>query len=122
MLGATEKDVEFAESVGEYGTSSSEKSLIKKEEIRATYYIRQRRLSDIFNEHKIHKVDFVSIDVEGYEFEVLDGIDFEKVDITCFLIENDEGGYPRLKLREYMKNKGYFFAGRIMIDDIFIKK
>lgn len=44
-------------------------------------------LSDILDRRKIDNVDFFSLDVEGYENAVLDGIDFEKHNIKSFLIE-----------------------------------
>jgi len=35
-------------------------------------------LNTILNKHKLIKVDLLSLDVEGYEVEVLKGIDFDK--------------------------------------------
>lgn len=44
-------------------------------------------LENLFRKHNIGRVDFFSLDVEGYELEVLKGINFAEIDITYFLIE-----------------------------------
>jgi len=41
----------------------------------------------IFNNHNITKVDYLSLDVEGYELQALKGIDYNKVRPTYMLIE-----------------------------------
>lgn len=89
-----------------------------------TYKVKQRRLSDILKEHKIQHVDVVSIDVEGYERNVLEGIDFGETDITCFCIENNRDGeiLPDGGLRRFMLEKGYRLVARLTIDDIFVKE
>ena len=46
-----------------------------------------KTLANIFKEYEIKKVDFLSLDVEGYELEVLKGIDFNEVDINFILVE-----------------------------------
>lgn len=46
-----------------------------------------RTLASIFDEHNVKKVDFFSLDVEGYEAQVLEGIDFNRVVIDFLLIE-----------------------------------
>lgn len=45
-----------------------------------------RKLSDILKEYKIERVDFLDIDVEGFEMKVLRSIDFS-IDIECILVE-----------------------------------
>lgn len=53
---------------------------------------------------KVDKIDFLSIDVEGYELEVLESLDMEKFRPDAILLENylyDE------KYNEFMLSKGY---------------
>ena len=57
-------------------------------------------LEEYVNEKKIHKIDLIKIDTEGYEFEVLKGLK-NKLSIVKFLIF--EHHY------DDMLNKGYTF-------------
>lgn len=44
-------------------------------------------LTELCKKHNIKNVDLCSIDVEGHEYEVLNGIDFKILDIQYFVIE-----------------------------------
>jgi FkbM family methyltransferase len=82
------------------------------------------RLDTLFDQFNLKKILFISIDVEGFELEVLNGIDFEKVKIDCFLIENNtKESYGSEPIRDFLKSKGYIFYSRIYCaDDVFISK
>ena len=49
--------------------------------------VRAETLDNLFKKHNIKKVDFLSLDIEGYELEALKGIDFNNVDIIYILVE-----------------------------------
>jgi FkbM family methyltransferase len=49
--------------------------------------LRVRPLKEIFHEHRIDHLDFISIDVEGAERDVLEGLDFGKVKPRVFILE-----------------------------------
>ncbi|WP_198021914.1 FkbM family methyltransferase [Algiphilus aromaticivorans] len=54
-----------------------------------------RPLSEILNEKKVFECDFFSLDVEGFECEVLSGVDFESCKFHNILIEtSDIGSLP----------------------------
>lgn len=95
-----------------------------KEDGSITYEVDQVRLTDFLNEKGIKKVDVAFIDVETYEINVLDGIDFEQTDITCICIESSEEIVitPRMDIREYIIGKGYRLVARLTYDDIFLKE
>ncbi|RPF47022.1 FkbM family methyltransferase [Thermodesulfitimonas autotrophica] len=46
-----------------------------------------RTLTSILDQHSVGKIDFLSLDVEGYELNVLKGIDFDRYRPTFILIE-----------------------------------
>ena len=76
------------------------------------------RLESLFSKHNITKIDFISIDVEGAELQVLNSINFDKVDISVFMIENN---YGLEKETEFLSSKGYKLLGNIQWDSVFIK-
>lgn len=65
------------------------------------------------------EIDYCSIDTEGHEYSVLKSIDFDKVKINCFTIENN---YHDSKVRDLLFKNGYMLMFRIGDDDVFIKK
>jgi|GEM_PF-627440 len=76
-------------------------------------------LADVLDEMGITHVDYISIDVEGSELDVLKSIDFSKVTFDVLVIEDN---YRSKALREFLKEKGYRRHKRIKIDEIFISK
>jgi len=60
--------------------------------------------------------DFCSIDTEGAELQVLQGIDFTKTRIEIFVIENNTGSRD---VEEYLKSKNYTLYHKISHDEIY---
>ncbi len=83
-----------------------------------------RALKNILLEEDIECIDYLSIDVEGHELQVLRGIDFTKVKIKIISIENNNGNSPVYgsdEIREFLISKGFNFWARIHgLDDIFV--
>lgn len=67
--------------------------------------------------------DVLFIDVEGFELDVLHGIDFVKFYFKVVIIENNREPKIVSQIRKLMNNAGYRWISRIdELDDIFIKK
>ncbi len=75
-------------------------------------------LKNIFDAQEIKKIDLAIIDVEGSEIDLLDGIDFSKVDIDLFCIET----YNFKRLDEFMKKKDYIYIKKLHKEDYVFKK
>ena len=125
-LGNSEGELEFADFIHEdkLGVMSGAAEKLGKRASSTRYNVQQRKLANILSERKIEHIDFVSIDVEGFEMNVLKGIDFSKVSIDCFIIENDKGWKQSAKrdIRKFMKHKDYILIGRLGGDDVFVRK
>jgi len=65
-------------------------------------------VQELLDKHKIKEVDLFSLDVEGYELDVLNGINFSSFRPKYYLIEMN---YPNRKqtILKYMKSKKYKF-------------
>ena len=81
--------------------------------------IKSRNLNNILNENNIKKVDYLSVDTEGSEFNIIKSIDFSKTDISIISVENN--GYNNF-VREYLENNGYQFLIKCCCDEIYCKK
>jgi FkbM family methyltransferase len=55
--------------------------------IRNSYNLETIRLQTLLDKHNISKIDFFSLDVEGYELQVLKGLDFSRIRPDYILIE-----------------------------------
>jgi FkbM family methyltransferase len=82
-----------------------------------TVTIATKRLETIFDEHKVTHVHYLSIDVEGAEFEVIQSINFDKVFIDVIAFENNynDQSVPIIK---YLEDHGYVVIHRSI--DIFM--
>lgn len=82
-------------------------------------FVDVKRLESII---KPGKYQLLFIDVEGFEMQVLEGIDFSKFSFDIIFVENNSKQRRLNKVRNHLKNLGYDFYGRIHgLDDIFIK-
>ena len=118
-LGDSRSEIAFVGS----GICAGVKEVVENSEKLNEVMVKQERLETILDNLNISQVDFVSIDVEGYELEVLKGINWSKVNIQCFIIENNKDEeLPNTYLRDYMRARGYRFIGRVVIDDVFLKE
>ena len=83
-------------------------------------------LNDLLAEHKApSKIDYISIDTEGSEFEIIKNFNFNKYDVEIFTIEHNSASY-RQDIIELLESKkyfrippGYFTPG---FEDWYIKK
>ncbi len=64
-----------------------------------------RSLQSILNEVGIHHINFFSLDTEGYELNILKGIDFSKTTIDCILVEIYLADYQ--DIMSFLSSKGY---------------
>jgi FkbM family methyltransferase len=64
-----------------------------------------RPLSAIFEEHHVTWIDFFSLDVEGHEGNVLETIDFSKVQIGVLIAEEERLGMDRGSSVASLKNQ-----------------
>jgi FkbM family methyltransferase len=79
---------------------------------------------DLFDSLKLSEIGIISIDVEGFETEVIKGIVFSKTKIHIAIIENNINSmYGSDEVRNIMHKNGFNFYGRIWcLDDIFINR
>lgn len=73
-------------------------------------------LMSLLDKHNITHIDFLSIDTEGGEFDILQSIDFEKIYIDVITVENN---YKDTRLRELLTKKGFVFQTKLVCDEIY---
>ena len=75
-------------------------------------------LNNILKEQNINKINLFSLDVEGYEEEVLKGLNLNIFDIDYILIETNNFG----KINFMLKNCNYLLQEKLSFHDYLFKK
>ena len=87
--------------------SDLSKLVTKRNYLRKVHKVKAFTLSEIFEKHLTTNVlDFLSIDIEGKDFEVLKSIDFSKFQINAICIEHNNRKDSD-QIIKYMNDKGY---------------
>lgn len=64
-------------------------------------------IMDLFEKYKITHIDFFSLDIEGYELNILKTIDFEKINIIFFTIEYANNEQRKNDIINFLISKKY---------------
>lgn len=80
-----------------------------------------RTLQSIINEYNVSKIDFMSLDVEGYEIPAMDGLNFNKNPPSFIRIETTTLSEVIEKYDRYLISKKYIFIERVSENDALYK-
>jgi FkbM family methyltransferase len=76
-----------------------------------------KTLTSLLKKHNIKEIDFLSLDVEGFEIEALNGLDFTKYTPKYLLFEEHwginhtgAGTYYKENYKDYLRERGYSLA------------
>ena len=78
--------------------------------------VKLRTLDSFIQEQGIEKIDFLSIDTEGTELDVLRGFDIQKYRPRLMVIENN---FNNPTIEEYLRRFGYVKNKRVAINDFY---
>lgn len=82
--------------------------------------VKSINLNQWLQEREIRNVDFISLDIEGGECEVLKTIDFSKINLSIMAVELN---YPESEahIRSLLRKNGFYLLFRCNSDGIFVK-
>jgi FkbM family methyltransferase len=86
-----------------------------------TIQVPTRRLASVFKEYNVTHVNYLSIDVEGAEFSVLQSIDFDKVtfDVIGYEVNYKDSTDPILS---FLESKGFVLLKNTGLDTFVIHR
>jgi FkbM family methyltransferase len=97
---------------------------VKEEEI-SLENINTKRLDTLLESHNINDIDFMNVDVEGHELNIINSIDFNKYKIKFICIEminhNNQAKLVNKRLNDILKKNDYILEKRIDFNYIFKK-
>lgn len=129
FISNSNEEIDFVEVTGDRGwenklSGAADRVNLKGKNISTkTRQIKTSKLQEILNQNSIDfGVDLLSVDVEGYEIEVLSSVEWSEKRPNTIVIENTGSWEDQEILRSFIIDKGYKYYARILIaDDIFIK-
>lgn len=104
---------------------NQQNSLIKANDNQKKIKIKCNTLNTILDTHKISSIDFLNIDVEGAELNVIKGIDFKKYKPKLISIENNElfiNDYINSEIFKILSNNKYTYINKIGVTNFFLIK
>ena len=118
-------DDEFIEFIGnnaEGGIVNNTNTDISKYTNWTPYKVKNSKMKDIITKSEFKYIDFMIIDVEGSELELLHSIDF-KFPIFCIIIEAHSNEQTKNKIfGEYLKSNGFTYVERQRGNEVWINK
>lgn len=75
------------------------------------------QINDILSENDISHVDYLSLDTEGGEYEILTSIDYDTYTIDVLSVENN---FKEERFRKFLSTKGYRLVKNLGCDEIYI--
>lgn len=80
-------------------------------------------LDDILERAKAPKfIHYMSIDIEGAEYEALNGLSFDKYQVGAFTIEHNYEVPKRTQIQGLLESKGYRLVRTVFQDDWYVRK
>ena len=104
---------------------NQQNSLIKSNEHQLKIKIRCNKLDTVLAENAIKNFDYLNIDVEGVELNVIRGLNFDKFSPKLISIENNNlsiKDYMESEIYKILTNNNYILINKIGVTNFFLKK
>jgi FkbM family methyltransferase len=83
---------------------------------RRTIVVPCRKLQTILEEFDIHEIDYLSLDTEGNEYDILSSLDFDVIQIRTISVENN---YGSRKIQRLLNTNGFRLVALAGPDEIY---
>jgi FkbM family methyltransferase len=117
------QDLSYIEFIGDNtqaGVLNTINTDLNKNNWKNSYKVKNKKMKDILKNSKFKYIDFMIIDVEGGELELLKSIDFS-FPIFCIIIEAHSNEQEKNKIfGNYLKNNGFTFRERQRGNEVWI--
>jgi len=100
-----EHQARIAREIGEYGGTAKE------------IEVQCFALNELLGKHHLNQIDYLSLDIEGGELEVLRSLDLRRFEISVIGVENN---YRDYRIPEFMLKNGYVFHS-VVGDEFYVR-
>lgn len=122
-LAVYDKNDEEVEIVKAAGLSGIKDDIDKYDYVKnnESFKIKTKTLTRILDENNApNNIDYLSLDTEGSELKILQGIDFDKYKFKYINIEHNFVEPKRTQMKKLLSEKNYKFIEENDVDDIFV--
>jgi len=77
-------------------------------------------LQVLLDKYVIKHINFITVDTEGGELNILKTIDWDKTTIDVLSVENNYNS--NTYFRDYLEGKGFMFSKKLEIDEVYVHK
>lgn len=81
------------------------------------YEVECLTFSSVMEHCGIREIDFLSVDTEGGELEILQSIDFAKNPVKVISVENN---FYTFEIREFLEKRGFLYLGTFKVDEVYM--
>ena len=78
-------------------------------------------INELLEQHEMYEIDYMSLDVEGYELEILKQIDLKKFKIHYLTVEHANIPHYQHNINTYLLSQGYKLARHNNHDDEYVR-
>ena len=120
-IGAINSDIFYYEN----SPINQQNSLIKKNDRQKKIQIKSFKLNEVLSNNNIRNVDYINIDTEGTEMDILKSINFSEINPILLTIEDNEiftNFDLKKEMIQYLKDKKYELINIIGVTLFFFKK
>ncbi len=82
-----------------------------------TQVVKCMPIMDLLKDNNVKHIDYLSIDIEGHEWPVIQQLNFSIVSVSVISVETWHGN--RTRIRDYLQDAGFVHAAEIGADDIY---
>lgn len=96
-----------------------DRELKSKGGTKETIEVRCYRFNALLESHGIQEIDYLSIDTEGGEYNIIESIDFKKFNIKVISVENN---YDDLRIKKMLHSNNFKLVNILGTDEIYVNK
>ncbi len=75
------------------------------------------KVNDLLEKYGLYHIDYLSLDIEGGELEILKSIDFDRFYVFAISVENN---YETASIRKFLTSKGFKYVTKIDVDELYV--
>ena len=124
IYSVSHKEIDFVDIKGGRSFLNYKNQNINLDDDKKKVKLKTINLNDLFKKNKVNEIDYLSLDTEGSEYDILESIDFKLYAPKIITIEHNYNPIKRKQIFKLMTKEGYkrYFPFISRFDDWYVKE